>query len=69
LIRFDYEGAVTEARANLAEAQAALVENEGRVALEKANLVRAGEQLEFAQRDLERAEELLGRGAINGANG
>lgn len=62
--RFDYEGAVTEARANLAEAQAALVENEGRVALEKANLVRAGEQLEFAQRDLERAEELLGRGAI-----
>ncbi len=61
--RFDYEGAVTEARANLAEAQAALVENEGRVALEKANLVRAGEQLEFAQRDLERAEELLGRGA------
>jgi RND family efflux transporter MFP subunit len=62
--RFDYEGAVTEARANLAEAQAALVENEGRVALEKANLIRAGEQLEFAQRDLERAEELLGRGAI-----
>lgn len=61
--RFDYEGAVTEARANLAEAQAALVENEGRVALEKANLVRAGEQLEFAQRDLQRAEELLGRGA------
>lgn len=61
--RFDYEGAVTEARANLAEAQAAMVENEGRVALEKANLVRAGEQLEFAQRDLERAEELLGRGA------
>ncbi|MBO9417985.1 HlyD family efflux transporter periplasmic adaptor subunit [Labrenzia sp. R4_2] len=61
--RFDYEGAVTEARANLAEAQAALVENEGRVALERANLVRAGEQLEFAQRDLERAEELLGRGA------
>ncbi|WP_008188868.1 efflux RND transporter periplasmic adaptor subunit [Roseibium alexandrii] len=62
--RFDYEGAVTEARANLAEAQAALVENEGRVALEKANLIRAGEQLEFAQRDLERAEELIGRGAI-----
>ena len=61
--RFDYEGAVTEARANLAEGQAALVENEGRVALEKANLVRAGEQLAFAERDLVRAEELLGRGA------
>jgi len=61
--RFDYEGAVTEARANLAEAQAELVENEGRVVLEKANLVRAREQLEFATRDLQRAEELLGRGA------
>ncbi len=62
--RFDYGGAVTEARANLAEANAALVENEGRVALEKANLVRAGEQLDFADRDLKRAEDLLGRGAV-----
>lgn len=61
--RFDYEGAVTEARANLAQGHAALVENEGRVALEKANLVRAREQLAFAERDLVRAEELLGRGA------
>lgn len=62
--RFDYEGAVTEAEANLAEARAGLVESEGRVELEKANVVRAQEQLEFAQRDLERAEELVGRGAV-----
>ena len=55
--RFDYEGAVTEANAGR-------VESEGRVELEKANVVRAQEQLEFAQRDLERAEELVGRGAV-----
>lgn len=61
--RFDYEGAITEAEANLAEARAQLVESEGRVVLQKANLVRGQEQLEFAQRDLVRAEELLGRGA------
>ncbi|MES0809413.1 HlyD family efflux transporter periplasmic adaptor subunit [Roseibium sp. SCPC15] len=62
--RFDYEGAVTEAEANLAEAQAALVESEGRVELEKANVIRVREQLEFAQRDLVRAEDLLGKGAV-----
>ena len=62
--RFDYEGAVTEAEANLAEARAALVESEGRVELEKGNVVRAREQLEFAQRDLQRAEDLLGKGAV-----
>ncbi|EFO34322.1 HlyD family secretion protein [Roseibium sp. TrichSKD4] len=62
--RFDYEGAVTEARANLAEAQATLVERRGRVELEKANVVRAREQLEFAQKDLERAEDLLKRGSV-----
>lgn len=62
--RFDYEGAVTEAEANLAEARAALVESLGRVELEKANVVRGQEQLEFAQRDLIRAEDLLGKGAV-----
>ncbi|MCK7610937.1 efflux RND transporter periplasmic adaptor subunit [Roseibium sediminicola] len=62
--RFDYEGAVTEAEANLAEARAGLVESEGGVKLQKGNVVRAQEQLEFAQRDLERAEELLGKGAV-----
>lgn len=62
--RFDYEGAVTEAEANLAEARAALVESEGRVDLQEGNVLRAQEQLEFAQKDLERAEELLGKGAV-----
>lgn len=62
--RFDYEGAVTEAEANLAEARAGLVESEGGVRLQKGNVVRAEEQLEFAQKDLERAEELLGKGAV-----
>jgi len=62
--RFDYEGAVTEAEANLAEARAALVESEGGVKLQKGNVVRAQEQLEFAQRDLVRAEDLLGKGAV-----
>jgi RND family efflux transporter MFP subunit len=62
--RFDYLGAVTEAEANLAEARAALVESQGRVELEKANVVRVKEQLEFAERDLKRAEDLLGRGAV-----
>ncbi|WP_208977770.1 HlyD family efflux transporter periplasmic adaptor subunit [Labrenzia sp. 011] len=62
--RFDFEGAITEAQANLAEARAALVESEGRVKLETANELRAQEQLEFARKDLERAEELQGRGTV-----
>ncbi|MCV0429716.1 MAG: HlyD family efflux transporter periplasmic adaptor subunit, partial [Roseibium sp.] len=62
--RFDYEGAVTEAEANLAEAQAVLVENQGRVRLQKANVVRAQEQLELAERDLVRAQSLLDSSAV-----
>lgn len=62
--RFDYEGAVTEAEANLAEAHAALVESQGQVVLERANMARAKEQLEFATRDLQRAEDLVNRGAV-----
>ena len=62
--RFDYEGAVTEARASLVEAEATLVERKGRVELETANVIRAREQLEFAQKDLERAEDLLKRGSM-----
>ncbi len=62
--RFDYEGALVEAEANLAEARAALVESEGGVALEKANAVRLQEQLDLANRDLKRAEDILGRGSV-----
>ncbi len=62
--RFDYEGALTEAKANLAQAEAQQVENRGRVTLEIANEVRAEEQLDFAAKDLERAEALLTRGSV-----
>ncbi|MEP0455582.1 MAG: biotin/lipoyl-binding protein, partial [Roseibium sp.] len=62
--RFEYEGALTEAKANLAEAKAGQIENRGRVELEKANVVRAREQLDFAQKDLERAQGLLERGSV-----
>ncbi len=62
--RFAYEGAVTEARANLSEARAKVVESEGRIALEQGSLSRAREQLDLAERDLERAEKLKSTGAI-----
>jgi len=61
---FDFLGAITEAEANLAEAQAGLVESKGRVDLEKSNVIRAQEQLDFAQRDLVRAQDLLERGSV-----
>ncbi|WP_417670648.1 efflux RND transporter periplasmic adaptor subunit [Roseibium sp.] len=62
--RFEYEGAVTEAKANLAEARAALVESKGRVELQTANVARALEQLDFAQKDLTRAQDLVERGSV-----
>ncbi|ADZ71692.1 efflux RND transporter periplasmic adaptor subunit [Polymorphum gilvum] len=62
--RFDYEGAVTEAKANLLEARARQVELQGRVALQRDNLDRASEQLELAKRDLERAEQLRAGGSV-----
>lgn len=61
---FSYEGAITEARANLAEARARLAESRGGVAAETANVERAREQLAFAERDLERASQLLSSGAV-----
>lgn len=57
--RFDYEGAVAEADANLREAQARLAESIARIAQEEDALKRAAEQLELARRDLERADKLL----------
>ena len=61
--RFAYEGALVEARANLAEARARLIELEGGVTLERANVEFAQEQLSFAERDLERGQQLLARGS------
>lgn len=67
LVRIDafaYEGALLEARANLAEAKARLVEFRGEVVAEQDNLTRAREQLAFASRDLDRARALLQSGAV-----
>jgi len=62
--RFEYEGAVTEARINLAEARAALAEGRARLALEEEAIARYQEQLDFAEKDLERAERLVKTGNI-----
>ena len=62
--RFEYEGAVTEARINLAEARARLEESRARLALEEQSLSRYAEQLQFAEKDLTRAEQLSKSGNI-----
>ena len=62
--RFAYEGALVEARANLAEARGRLVESSARVSLEQDQLARAIEQVEPAQRDLERAQALASSGSL-----
>ncbi|MXN65972.1 HlyD family efflux transporter periplasmic adaptor subunit [Stappia sp. GBMRC 2046] len=62
--RFDYEGALIEAKANLAEARARQVENRGLVATERDNLDRAQEQFEFARKDFGRAQQLLESGSL-----
>ncbi len=66
--RFSYQGAVTEAKASLAEAHAKLTESEARKALEKDALKRAEEQLAIAQRDLTRTEQLMASGNMAESN-
>jgi len=61
---FDYLGAVTEAKANLAESEAGLAESKARLAAERSGMMRAREQLAFAQRDLERIAKLHERGRM-----
>ncbi|AXS39623.1 HlyD family efflux transporter periplasmic adaptor subunit [Breoghania sp. L-A4] len=61
---FAYKGALVEARANLQEARAHLVELEGGVSSARDNVARADEQLTFARRDLERAQQLLSGGSV-----
>lgn len=61
---FAYKGALVEAQSNLLEARAQLVEFDSLVTSERDNLQRAIEQLEFARRDLERAEQLVSGGAV-----
>lgn len=62
--RFSYEGAVTEAQANLAEARARITEFEARQVLEADQLARAREQVEFARRDIDRATQLVETGSL-----
>jgi len=62
---FDYEIALAESRAQIAETEARLKESEGQIRAEEAALERAREQLEIAERDLERAERLVDTGAVS----
>ena len=58
LVRIDpfaYEGALLEARANLASVRGAIEEIDARLASEREQLEAAGQQLQFAQDDLDRA--------------
>ncbi|MEM7694906.1 MAG: efflux transporter periplasmic adaptor subunit [Pseudomonadota bacterium] len=61
---FTYEGALRDARAQLAEARARKTEADARIAMEGAMAKSAAEQLTFAQTDLDRAERLSRSGAI-----
>lgn len=63
--KFAYRGALTEAKANLGEAQAGLKEAQARIALEQDGLARAQEQLVLARRDLARAIELAKGNALS----
>ncbi len=61
---FAYEGAVVEARANLASTRAAIAEIDARLASEREQLEAADAQLELGRADLERALSLAGSGAL-----
>ncbi|MGI9365528.1 MAG: efflux RND transporter periplasmic adaptor subunit [Rhizobiaceae bacterium] len=58
---FNYEGALAEAEANLAEARAKIIENEAQVSLETSKKLSASEQLDLARADLSRVESLKER--------
>ncbi|WP_319411533.1 efflux RND transporter periplasmic adaptor subunit [uncultured Cohaesibacter sp.] len=61
---FEFEGAVREAEANLAEARASLSASEVSLASDEAGLARLEEQLTLGQKDLERAEQLAKSGSL-----
>ncbi|MGX1309705.1 RND family efflux transporter MFP subunit [Amorphus suaedae] len=60
---FSYEGALVEARANLAEAKAQMAAAKSRVELKRGALEQVQTQLELGERDLERARTLVERQA------
>ncbi len=59
--RFNYTGALAEARANYQEALARITENRAQIELENSRLVSTQEQLVIAENDLARAEQLIKR--------
>ena len=61
---FAYDGALVEARANLASARASINEIDARLAAEREQLQAAGAQLELGRADLERALSLAASGAL-----
>ncbi|MEM5471426.1 efflux RND transporter periplasmic adaptor subunit [Hoeflea sp. AS60] len=61
---FAYEGALVEARANLASTRAAIAEIDARLASEREQLEAADSQLELGRSDLERALSLVETGAL-----
>ncbi|MEM0906574.1 MAG: efflux transporter periplasmic adaptor subunit [Pseudomonadota bacterium] len=61
---FAYRGALRDAEAKLAEAEARTAEALARIEMEEVDLKRLDEQLAFATRDLERAEQLALSGNI-----
>jgi len=61
---FAYEGALVEARANLASARAAVAEIDARLASEREQLEAADAQLQLGRADLDRAMSLAGSGAL-----
>ncbi|SOE18083.1 RND family efflux transporter MFP subunit [Hoeflea halophila] len=61
---FAYEGALVEARANLASTRAAIAEIDARLASEREQLEAADVQLELGRADLERALSLSQTGAL-----
>ncbi len=65
--RFEYEGALVRARAELAEAEARIVELRARIEAERAARRRAVEQEEISAREVERLSTLQGRGATSDA--
>ncbi len=62
--RFNYEGALREAKANLREARARLAENKARITSEISKLASAKDQLAIAERDLARAQSLSKNGTM-----
>lgn len=61
---FVYQGAVLEAKADIAQTQAALAEGELRLVSEQNQLEGALSQLQIAEVDLERAKQLFASGAL-----